>query len=179
MVRMSNWFQAVTLILCEVGKKTSLTHFIAWDKVTCSLGWPQSHRVAKDGLKLVNLLLPSTKCWNYRCYTAVQVYIFCMQSIYRKRLKQMSVITVAQMIATQSCMCLLPWFLNYYKFINLIFNDVSECSAYRILKHTIGVCHGWSEPVLVNQASSHSSWVAEQGQGLWSGPAVERSFMSA
>lgn len=77
-----------------------------------------------------------------------------------------------------ACVCY-PGFLNYCKFINLIFNDVSECSAYRIPKHTIGVCHGWSEPVLVDQASSHSSWVAEQGQGLWSGPAVERSSMSA
>lgn len=46
------------------------------------------------------------------------------------------------MIAPQSCMCLLPWLLNYCKFINLNFNDVSECSAYRIPKHTIGVCHG-------------------------------------
>lgn len=87
-------------------------------------------------------------------YTAVQVYIFCMQSIYRKRLKQRSINAVAPMIATQSCMCLLPWYLNYCKFINLIFNDVSECSAYRIPKHTIGVCHGWSKPVLVDQASS-------------------------
>lgn len=43
--------------------------FMFGDRVSCSLGWPQTCYIAEVSLKFLSLLLQLAKSWEYNCIT--------------------------------------------------------------------------------------------------------------